>query len=287
MNDINNNTNNNPGNNYNDYESYRPDYSRKSGDYLGTGSEPGGRDYSYDISITNSLRTGRRVRNAVIIILVIALIFGVSAASYHYAINYKIDSISVAAEKSDDSSRAKGAGKAHEVDISDSLREYTADYVYEQEAMPSYTYDEIWNMDVSKPSGVTADDLKLVTRQGLVGLEDAFVKAEEDYGVNCLFVMAIASLESANGTMCFRKNNMFGFGSSGFSSKEECIDVVSRALAYNYLAPGGSLYNGTRITDVNKRYAASSTWDSKVCRNMTNYYSVITPNHNAQLEKLK
>ena len=142
-------------------------------------------------------------------------------------------------------------------------------------------------MDVSKPSGVTVSDLKLVTQGNLVGLEDSFLKAEKDYGVNCLFVMAIASLESANGTMCFKPNNMFGFGSSGFSSKAECIDVVSKALAQNYLSPGGSLYSGKTISDVNKRYAASSTWDDKVARNMTNYYSVISVHHNKALDRLK
>ena len=142
-------------------------------------------------------------------------------------------------------------------------------------------------MDVSKPSGVTVSDLKLVTQGNLVGLEDSFLKAEKDYGVNCLFVMAIASLESANGTMCFKPNNMFGFGSSGFSSKAECIDVVSRALAQNYLSPGGSLYSGKTISDVNKRYASSSTWDDKVARNMTNYYSVISVHHNKALDRLK
>ena len=80
---------------------------------------------------------------------------------------------------------------------------------------------------------------------------------------------------------------MFGFGSSGFSSKAECIDVVSRALAQNYLSPGGSLYSGKTISDVNKRYASSSTWDDKVARNMTNYYSVISVHHNKALDRLK
>ena len=120
-----------------------------------------------------------------------------------------------------------------------------------------------------------------------MGIEDAFLKAEQDYGINCLFVMAIGSLESANGTICFRPNNMFGFGGRGFSPKSECVDVVARTLEYSYLTPGGSLYNGKRITDVNKRYAASSTWDDKVCRNMAHYYAVIAPAHNARLEQLK
>ena len=179
------------------------------------------------------------------------------------------------------------SAEAEPIDLATTLRKQTVDYVYEKEAIPAYSYNEVWNMDVSKPSGVTVEDLKLVSRGAFVGLEEAFYQAEQDYGVNCLFVMGIASLESANGTICFRPNNMFGFGNRGFSSKAECIDVVARALANNYLTPGGGLYNGTRITDVNRRYAASSTWDEKVCRNMTNYYSVISQHHNEQLEKLK
>lgn len=182
--------------------------------------------------------------------------------------------------------KEKSAG-AQEIDLANSLRTATVDYVIDKEEIPAYSYDQIWDMDMSKPSGVTVADLKLVTRGNLVGLEDAFWQAEQDYDVNCLFVMGIASLESANGTICFRPNNMFGYGSKGFSSKAECIDVVSRALANSYLKPGGGLYSGHRITDVNRRYAASSTWDEKVCRNMTHYYSIISANHNEQLEKLK
>ena len=75
--------------------------------------------------------------------------------------------------------------------------------------------------------------------------------------------------------------------SSGFSSKAEGIDVVSRALAQKYLRPGASLYSGKTISDVNKRYAASSTWDDKVASRMASYYATISKNHNAALEKLK
>ena len=180
-----------------------------------------------------------------------------------------------------------GARNAHPVDLATPLREKTVAKVLEGESIPAYSYDDCWSLDVSKPSGVTLADLKLVSRGAFVGIEDAFLKAEQDYGVNCLFVMGIASLESANGTICYAPNNMFGFGGISFSSKSECVDVVSRALARNYLSPGGSLYNGTRVTDVNKRYAASSTWDEKVCKNMARYYSIIAPNHNEQLEKLR
>ena len=207
-------------------------------------------------------------------LLVTALLLG----SQHVKSDAKAANAAIAKEKS---------ATAQEIDLANTLRVSTVDYVLDKEEIPAYSYDQIWDMDMSKPSGVTVADLKLVTRGNLVGLEDAFWKAEQDNDVNCLFVMAIASLESANGTICFRPNNMFGYGSKGFSSKAEGIAVVSRALANSYLKPGGGLDSGHRITDVNRRYAASSTWDEKVCRNMTRYYSVISANHNKQLEKLK
>ncbi len=181
----------------------------------------------------------------------------------------------------------ENASSASDVDLAGALRTSTVNAVIENESIPAYSVSQVMQLDVSQKSGVTLSDLKLVTKGGLVGLEDAFLKAEQDYNINCLFVMAIASLESANGTICFRPNNMFGYGSTGFSSKAEGIDVVSRALAQNYLSPGGSLYSGKTVSDVNKRYASSSTWDDKVARNMASYYSVISKNHNAALNKLK
>ena len=219
-------------------------------------------------------------------VITLALMTAVVAA-FCLTMTYGIDRAETSAESAEKSMISRNAGKAEDVDLASALREDAVEDVLEAETIPAYSYDECWSMDVSKPSGVTLADLQLVSRGAFVGIEDAFLKAEQDYGVNCLFVMAIASLESANGTICFRPNNMFGFGSRGFSSKSECVDVVARALANNYLSPGGSLYSGTRITDVNKRYAASSTWDNKVCRNMARYYSIISPSHNAQLEKLK
>lgn len=176
---------------------------------------------------------------------------------------------------------------ATEVDLANALRTSTVDAVFEGEAIPAYSTSEVMAMDVSKPSGVTVSDLKLVSRGALVGLEEAFWQAEQDYDVNCLFVMAIAAHESANGTICFRPNNMFGYGGMSFASKEECIDTVARGLANNYLDPSGGLYSGNTISSVNKRYAASTTWDDKVARNMVTYYSTISENHNKALEKLK
>lgn len=223
------------------------------------------------------------IQSLIIILAALVLSLSLLIIGMKLSIN-KINSMAINADQTLTSQKAD---EAHSVDISDYLRKSAVTKVIANESFPSYSTSEIMKMDVSKPSGVSVSDLKLVTAGNLVGLEEAFWQAEQDYGVNCLFVMAIASHESANGTMCFRPNNMFGFGSSGFSSKAECIDVVSRALANNYLSSSGSLYSGKTISSVNKRYAASTTWDDKVARNMTRYYSVISQHHNAALEKLK
>lgn len=198
-----------------------------------------------------------------------------------------VDKVDHAAAKADKEVLQEKSSAASDVDLANALRTSAAGKVIADETIPAYSESQVRSMDVSKPSGVTEAELKLITKGNLKGLESSFIKAEKDYGVNCLFVVAIASLESADGTMCFKPNNMFGFGSSGFSSKAQCIDVVSKALAQNYLRPGGSLYCGKTISDVNKRYAASSTWDDKVAARMTSYYGTISKNRSAVLEKLK
>lgn len=177
--------------------------------------------------------------------------------------------------------------KAQEVSIPNALRTYTADRLTKQESIPAYSLVQLYDLDLRKPSGVTAADLKLVTSKGLVGLEEAFVDAEEKYGINCIFLMSIASLESAKGTMMFRPNNMFGYGKSGFSSKAEGINVVAKGLSSRYLKPGGSLYGGSpTLKSVNKRYAANPKWYAKVGNYMEGYYAVISKRHREALKKI-
>ncbi len=229
----------------------------------------------------------RRRSHFVKITAAAAAVLALSAALFFTGIHAAAEDIrSDAAEASRELS-AKGAAAATDVNISDSLRTSVTEKVISDKSIPAYSVSEVMSMDVSKPSGVTVSDLKLVTKGGLIGLEEAFYRAEQDYGINCLFVMAIAAHESANGTMCFASNNMFGYGSSGFSSKAEGINVVARALANSYLSPSGSLYSGKTISDVNKKYAASTTWDDKVAKNMANYYSVISKSRSAALDKLR
>ncbi|MDO4176265.1 MAG: DUF5105 domain-containing protein [Bacillota bacterium] len=190
-------------------------------------------------------------------------------------------SLPASEEKDGDSEKKK------KEDLANTLREETVSYVLEQEEIPAYSYEEVQAMDMSKPSGVTVEDLKLVTRYKLVGTEETLYQLEQDYNLNCLLLLSIASHESAYGTMQFHPNNVCGYGYSGFSSVDECLNTVGRVLAKNYLDPSGPYYKGKTIDDVNKTYAADPAWDSKVANKMVYFYKVISENHNKQLEKLK
>lgn len=175
-----------------------------------------------------------------------------------------------------------------EVKLAEKLYNMAADQVIDDIAVPTYTLDELYALDLREKTGFTAKDLEMITRKGLVGCEEAFVKAEETYGVNSIFLISIASLESAYGTMMFRPNNMFGYGRTGFSSKEECIMTVAKGLGTRYLPPGGSLYGGSpTLKGVNKRYAANPQWYYKVGKYMQGYYAELAAAKNGALDKFE
>ncbi len=175
-----------------------------------------------------------------------------------------------------------------EVDLSEKLYDHAASVVIDDVAVPTYSLDELYALDLREPTGFTANDLKMITRKGLVGCEEAFVKAEETYGVNSIFLMSIASLESAYGTQMFRPNNMFGYGRTGFSSKQEGIMTVAKGLGTRYLNPSGSLYGGSpTLKGVNKRYAANPQWYYKVGKYMKGYYEELAAEKNGALDKFE
>lgn len=104
-----------------------------------------------------------------------------------------------------------------------------------------------------------------LTLQGeLAPLEDAFLAAEAEYGVDARFLAAVAAVESGWGEseLARGKNNLFGWkGESGymaFNSPEECIDHAAAFLAAEYLSPEGLYYNGLTVEDVAKHYCGGN-----------------------------
>lgn len=118
--------------------------------------------------------------------------------------------------------------------------------------------------DVMSPSGATEYHLrKALKGTDLEKFSSAFVKAEDDYGVNAFIMASIVAQESQWGMSdrAKRQNNMTGYAvysnsSEGktFGSKTENILATAKLLKDNYLEKGARYYNGRDIESVNLSY---------------------------------
>ena len=118
--------------------------------------------------------------------------------------------------------------------------------------------------DVTAKSGYSAEELAEGLRGNLRELAGSFVEAEEKYGVNAVFLAAVAAWESGWGNYCFKENNFFGWGKKSFSLPEEGIDFVASKIADYYLSPDGKYYHGVSVAGVNHSYNGTELWERKV-----------------------
>ena len=126
--------------------------------------------------------------------------------------------------------------------------------------------------NVLLPSNATEEDLEAGLLYGLKDYAGYFVEAEEEYGINAIFLASVAALESGwcRTDLAINNNNLFGYknhngeGFRVFPSKEASIRVVSSHLKTNYLTKGGKYYHGLSVYDVNVDYCEQSDWASKV-----------------------
>lgn len=135
------------------------------------------------------------------------------------------------------------------------------------------TYDELLVMDMREPCGLTLEQLEMALPEPMKELAPYYLEQEE-YGLNAVFKASMDSIESYNGTRCFRSNNIAGwFTDKNFESKEDCIIYTSRKIREWYLtephecddnciyvtATGhcqlGQYYNGYTFSDIIKRYS--------------------------------
>ncbi len=122
--------------------------------------------------------------------------------------------------------------------------------------------------DLTTPCGLSAEELAKGLRKELPQYAEAFIEAEEKYGVNAVFLAAVAALESGWGRHCFRENNIFGWSGKSFETKEECIDFVASHIEKNYLSEDGKYYRGKTVSDVNRCYNGSDFWENKIVQIM-------------------
>lgn len=115
----------------------------------------------------------------------------------------------------------------------------------------------IKNLDLRKPCGLSETELEAAMLLELKQYSKDFLKAERHYGVNAVFLAAVAGLESGWGTSLWaQRNNIFGFAyGKEYPSISDCINKVAKALKTDYLSFDGIYYNGYTVEDVNIYYS--------------------------------
>lgn len=157
--------------------------------------------------------------------------------------------------------------------------------IIQTEEQPTEEQKQVNNLNISfdmnllTKSNITIEELqKGFANTNMQGLEQYFINAENETGINAIYLAGLATHESGWNTSDFAKerNNLFGWQSydsnlnatKRFASKEESIMTVARALKKMYLSENGCYFNGYTISGISKRYASDKQHNQKVFRNM-------------------
>lgn len=135
--------------------------------------------------------------------------------------------------------------------------------------------------DLREPSNLSEEQIyQILEGNALQSLSRAYYWAEQEYGVNILFVIAITRLESSNGrsSLAISNNNLGGVKSSSggygyYNDWGESLDDICRLLSDEYLSKDGLFYNGNSVWNVNQKYCELSDWADKLnqmCYEMLN-----------------
>ena len=103
----------------------------------------------------------------------------------------------------------------------------------------------------------------------LEGIEEAVIQCEETYGINSLFILSVAALESGwgNSHLAQSRNNLFGIAAYdsdvdaaySFETKGHCVQYFAELIYEDYIGEGRyDLYS------INDKYASSDAWAYKV-----------------------
>ena len=123
-----------------------------------------------------------------------------------------------------------------------------------------------YTRDITKSYTGSAEDLNkyLEDKGKLAGKGQAFIDAQNKYGVSASVLVAICMNESAKGTsdLAKNKNNVGGVRISGstefrtFESVEKCIDYMGSFLKSGYIDNSGKSL--TKLYEVNAKYCPAS-----------------------------
>lgn len=155
------------------------------------------------------------------------------------------------------------------------------------------------NSNILTKTGLTAAQLKEAEKSFSPGngykdeVYQGIVDAENKYGINALFILAHADVESAHGNSYYAKtrNNLFGFNAidsdpdlaSSYPSEAASIGFYADFLSKHYLNQGGVYYNGATPHGVFVKYSSSHDSEANtVVQIMNALESRITGNAQSQ-----
>ncbi|EMA6344658.1 S-layer homology domain-containing protein [Bacillus cytotoxicus] len=139
-------------------------------------------------------------------------------------------------------------------------------------------------LDLTLASNITGKEIdnfiaKYHPDSPLVGHGQDFIEAQNNYGVNALYLAAHAILESGYGKseIAYRKHNLFGLRAYDWDpfGNAKYLQSYGESIAYNanyvrarYLEKTGMYYNGPTLTGMNVKYATDKGWAPKIANIM-------------------
>jgi beta-N-acetylglucosaminidase len=124
---------------------------------------------------------------------------------------------------------------------------------------------------VDSISNLSVNDLTIILGgTALAGIEEAVLEVEKTHHVNALFTIAVARLESANGTskIAKGKNNLFGLNAIdgdayrkafAYDTASDSVYAFGKIIGQRYVEKGRNT-----LSEINKSYSTSSEWKTKV-----------------------
>jgi beta-N-acetylglucosaminidase len=134
--------------------------------------------------------------------------------------------------------------------------------------------------NVEMRSGLSAETLRRGLPSNMKQMAESIIQVEKQFGVNAIFISAIAKHESGNGTSrAFRDlNNAFGIGPHKyFSSHGQAVKYFGRLIRNNYLNTNGQYYNGKSVYAISIKY----------CQDGTDWTGLVQANANDIIEEIK
>lgn len=123
--------------------------------------------------------------------------------------------------------------------------------------------------DIRQISEVTAEDINKHLNGVLAGKGEVFLKAQEEHGVNAIFLASVAVVESGNGRskMARSHNNVFGMKGKTFKNVDDCIMHAGYLFAESpyYMKRGKyTIHQIQKVYAPNYDAATNKTWSAQV-----------------------